>query len=73
MCRQASLKSKTKHGEEGPENGLAKMLEVGELKTGYGKKQVLFGVSLEVRTGETVGIIGPNGSGKSTTLKAVCG
>jgi len=30
-------------------------------------------VSLEVRPGETVGIIGPNGSGKSTTLKAVCG
>ena len=49
------------------------MLKINELQTGYGKMQVLYGVSLEVQAGETVGIIGPNGSGKSTTLKAVCG
>lgn len=49
------------------------MLRMDQLETGYGKKQVLFGLSLEVQAGETVGIIGPNGSGKSTTLKAVCG
>ena len=51
------------------------MLRIDQLETGYGKKQVLFGLSLEVQVqaGETVGIIGPNGSGKSTTLKAVCG
>ena len=49
------------------------MLQINNLQTGYGKKQVLYGLSLEVRAGEIVGIIGPNGSGKSTTLKAVCG
>lgn len=49
------------------------MLQVEQLETGYGKKQVLFGLSLEVREGETVAIIGPNGAGKSTVLKAVCG
>ncbi len=49
------------------------MLEIRQLETGYGKKQVLFGVSLEVRDGEVVAIIGPNGAGKSTVLKAVCG
>ena len=49
------------------------MLRMDQLETGYGKKQVLFGLSLEAQAGETVGIIGPNGSGKSTTLKAVCG
>ncbi|MEW6363129.1 MAG: ABC transporter ATP-binding protein [Acidobacteriota bacterium] len=49
------------------------MLEIGRLETGYGKKQVLFGLSLEVRQGEVVALIGPNGAGKSTVLKAVCG
>ena len=46
------------------------MLEIRELETGYGKKQVLFGLSLEVREGEIVALIGPNGAGKSTVLKA---
>jgi len=49
------------------------MLEITELETGYGKKQVLFAVSLDVREGEIVALIGPNGAGKSTVLKAVCG
>lgn len=49
------------------------MLQVEQLEIGYGKKQVIFGLSLEVRQGETVAIIGPNGAGKSTILKAVCG
>lgn len=50
-----------------------KILEISNLETGYGKKQVLFGLSLEVKQGEIVAIIGPNGSGKSTVLKTVCG
>ena len=49
------------------------MLKINELHTGYGKKPVLFGPSLEVNKGEIVAIIGPNGAGKSTILKAVCG
>ena len=49
------------------------MLEIRNLEAGYGKKQVLFGVSLEVREGEVVALIGPNGAGKSTVLKAACG
>ena len=49
------------------------MLEVSELETGYGKKQVIFGLSLQVRKGEIVALIGPNGAGKSTVLKALCG
>lgn len=49
------------------------MLEIRKLETGYGKKQVLFGPSMEVREGEIVALIGPNGAGKSTVLKAVCG
>jgi branched-chain amino acid transport system ATP-binding protein len=49
------------------------MLEIRELETGYGKKQVLFGLSMEVQEGEIVALIGPNGAGKSTVLKTVCG
>jgi len=49
------------------------MLKVSDLETGYGKKPVLFGVSLEVKEAEIVAVIGPNGAGKSTVLKAVCG
>lgn len=48
-------------------------LEVRGLVSGYGTKQVLFGLSLEIRAGEIVAIIGPNGSGKSTALKAIYG
>ena len=50
-----------------------KILEISDLETGYGKKQVLFGLSLDVKAGEIVALIGPNGSGKSTVLKTVCG
>jgi len=49
------------------------MLEIRGLETGYGKKQVVFDLSLEVREREIVALIGPNGAGKSTVLKAVCG
>ena len=49
------------------------MLQIRKLDTGYGKKQVLFGLSMEVRNGDVVALIGPNGAGKSTVLKAVCG
>lgn len=49
------------------------MLKVNKIHTGYGKKSVLFGTSLEVKQGEIVAIIGPNGAGKSTILNAICG
>ena len=43
------------------------------LRTGYGPKEVLHGIDLDVAEGEWVAVIGPNGSGKSTLLRAVAG
>lgn len=47
------------------------MLEVKKISSGYGKKQVLYDVSLQVNKGETVLLTGGNGSGKSTLLKCI--
>lgn len=52
---------------------MAPILSVRNLSTGYGKKQVLFDVSLDVMPGEILLITGGNGSGKSTLLKAIYG
>ena len=51
----------------------ATMLAVTDLRAGYGRLEILQGVSLAVAPGEIVGIIGPNGAGKSTLLKAIIG
>ena len=42
-----------------------------DVSVSFGASRVLNGVSLEVRTGELVGIIGPNGAGKTTLFGAV--
>ncbi|MEK6245143.1 MAG: ABC transporter ATP-binding protein [Pseudomonadota bacterium] len=47
------------------------MLELTDVSAGYGSFQALFGVSLEVRAGESVAVIGPNGAGKTTLLRAI--
>ncbi len=49
------------------------ILKVDGIVSGYGKKEVLHGVSVSVQKGEIVSIIGPNGSGKSTVLKTIIG
>lgn len=49
------------------------MLKVNEIYSGYGKLQILNGISIEAKPQEITVIIGPNGSGKSTLLKTVCG
>ncbi|MGH9036446.1 MAG: ABC transporter ATP-binding protein [Acidimicrobiia bacterium] len=49
------------------------LLQVRGLCAGYGPVQVLFGVDLDVHTGEVVAVLGPNGAGKTTLLRALAG
>ncbi len=49
------------------------LLSVEDIHTYYGKSHILHGISLEVGSGEVVGLLGRNGVGKSTTLKAIAG
>lgn len=41
--------------------------------TGYGRRQVVHGVSLSIPDGQVAGLIGPNGHGKSSLLKMISG
>lgn len=49
------------------------MLEIKNLSAGYGKVQVLHGISMHVPKGKVVTLIGSNGAGKTTTMRAVSG
>ena len=49
------------------------MLEVKNLRAGYGAINVLWDVSLAIAPGKLTAIIGPNGAGKTTLLRAIIG
>ncbi len=49
------------------------MLEIENLKAGYGRITVLQGVNLQVKAGEYLGVLGHNGMGKSTLLRTLIG
>ncbi len=49
------------------------MLRVSDLCAGYGRIEVLHGISFAAKEGEVTCLIGPNGAGKSTTLWALAG
>src|SRR4051794_12367468 len=49
------------------------MLSIHNLHAGYGKVEVLHGISLEVPKGKVVSLIGSNGAGKTTTMRAISG
>ncbi len=49
------------------------LLQVKNLRCGYGSLEVVRGASLHVCAGEIVGLLGANGAGKSSLLKAIIG
>jgi branched-chain amino acid transport system ATP-binding protein len=49
------------------------ILELREIRAGYGPIEVVHGVSLEVAPGSVVALLGPNGGGKTTILSVCAG
>ncbi len=49
------------------------LLEISELRTGYGSLPVLQGISFSVEEGTTAVIFGLNGAGKTTTVNCLAG
>ena len=52
---------------------MSALLSLASVSAGYGSFRALFDVSLEVSTGEAVGVIGPNGAGKTTLMRVISG
>ena len=49
------------------------LLQVTDLRAGYGRAEVLHGLSLQADKGGVITVIGPNGAGKSTLLGSLMG
>ncbi len=49
------------------------LLDVDGIETCYGLSQVLFGLSLQIKSGEMVALMGRNGMGKTTTIRSIMG
>jgi branched-chain amino acid transport system ATP-binding protein len=49
------------------------MLEVRDLQTSYGRSQVLFEISFDVKENQVVTLLGRNGMGKTTTVRSIMG
>jgi branched-chain amino acid transport system ATP-binding protein len=49
------------------------LLDIQDLRAGYGKAEVLHGLNLQANKGQVITVIGPNGAGKSTLLNGLMG
>ncbi len=49
------------------------LIEVTQLTKTYDKKEVLHGITFEIKQGEILCLLGPNGAAKSTTINMLCG
>ncbi len=49
------------------------VLEVNDLRKSLGKREIIKGVSFNIKSGEIFGFLGPNGAGKTTTIRMLVG
>jgi phospholipid/cholesterol/gamma-HCH transport system ATP-binding protein len=49
------------------------VIKVRDLVVGFGERNVIDGLDMDVRRGEILGVVGPSGTGKSVTLRAITG
>jgi ABC-type Mn2+/Zn2+ transport system ATPase subunit len=68
-----SVSGKQPVRKEGTETVAESVVRFEDVSLGYGKRQVLQGLTFDVQEGEFLGIIGPNGAGKTTLLRAILG
>ncbi len=54
-------------------NTATPLLQIDNLRAGYGRAEVLHGLSLQAAKGSVITVIGPNGAGKSTLLNSLMG
>ncbi len=52
---------------------MSALLEVEDLRAGYGRVEVVRDLTLTLAEGEVVALLGPNGAGKTTTLLTIAG
>ncbi|MCD2346791.1 ABC transporter ATP-binding protein [Clostridium guangxiense] len=52
---------------------MAVVLEVKDVKKHIGKRQIIKGISFDIKEGEIFGFLGPNGAGKTTTIRMLVG
>jgi phospholipid/cholesterol/gamma-HCH transport system ATP-binding protein len=56
-----------------PDSSQTPAISVRDLTVGFGEKNVLDGLSLDVRRGEVLGLVGASGGGKSVLLRTIIG
>ncbi|MFQ9509446.1 MAG: ABC transporter ATP-binding protein [Lachnospiraceae bacterium] len=49
------------------------ILKIENIKKNYGKKEILKGISMDIKEGEIISVLGPSGCGKSTLLNIIAG
>jgi multidrug/hemolysin transport system ATP-binding protein len=57
--------------KNGDEEGLNRIIEVGDLSKSYGRVRAVRGISFYVEEGRLFAFLGPNGAGKSTTIDII--